>query len=262
MAATSLLAVDIGNSNLKFGLHDGSRWAHYWPVATVRDKMPDEYAVLLRSFLREVDVAPSSIPRVVLSSVVPHLSDGIAEMLHRQTGKPILRVSTDLDLGIEVATERPRDVGTDLLANAVAGFSRFGRACIVVNFGTATTLSEVSDAGRLAGVAIAAGLQVTANALVGGAAQLAHVPLEIPPGALGRTTQHAMQSGLVLGHLAMVEGLIARIVAEHGPHQVVATGGLSRIFANHTQVFDAVDPYLTLEGLRLIADRNAPPAPS
>ena len=256
--AVSLLAVDIGNSNVKFGLHDGSTWLHYWPVATVREKMPDEYAVLLRSFLREVGIEPTSIPRVVLSSVVPHLSDGMAAMLSRQTGRPTLRVSVDLNLGITVATERPNEVGTDLLANAVAGFARTNGACIVVNFGTATTLSAVSAEGRLSGVAIAAGLQVTSNALVGGAAQLAHVPLELPPGPLGRTTQHAMQAGLVLGHLAMVEGLIARINAAHGPHRVVATGGLSGVFADHTSVFDIVDRYLTLEGLRLIADRNHP----
>ena len=256
MAAISLLAVDIGNSNLKFGLHDGSRWLHYWPVATVRDKMPDEYAVMLRSFLREIDVPPNAIPKVVLSSVVPQLTDGISTMLTRQTGKPTLRVSVDLNLGIEVDTERPQDVGTDLLANAVAGYARAGGACIVVNFGTATTLSAVSDAGRLTGVSIAAGLQVTADALVGGAAQLAHVPLEVPPDVLGRNTRHAMQSGLVLGHLLQVEGLIRRIVAHHGPHKVVATGGLSGVFAPHTDAFDAVDPYLTLDGLRLIADRN------
>ncbi len=251
-----LLAVDIGNSNLKFGLHDGSAWTHYWPVATVRDKMPDEYAVLLRSFLGEVGLAPADIDRVVLSSVVPQLTQGMIEMLDRQIGRRTLRVSIDLNLGIEVTTERPRDVGTDLLANAVAGYQRANDACIVVNFGTATTLLGVSSTGQLEGVAIAAGLQVTANALVGGAAQLAHVPLELPPGPLGRDTQGAMQAGLVLGHLVMVEGLIHRIVQARGPHKVVATGGLSGVFAQHTPIFDAVDPYLTLDGLRLIAERN------
>ena len=251
-----LLAVDIGNSNLKFGLHDGSTWAHYWPVATVRDKMPDEYAVLLRSFLGEVGLSPRNIDRVVLSSVVPQLTQGMIDMLDRQIGRRTLRVSIDLDLGIEVTTDRPRDVGTDLLANAVAGYERAAGACIVVNFGTATTLLGVSASGQLEGVAIAAGLQVTANALVGGAAQLAHVPLELPPAPLGRDTQGAMQAGLVLGHLVMVEGLIQRIVQARGPHKVVATGGLSGVFAQHTPTFDAVDPYLTLDGLRLIAERN------
>jgi len=256
MGTAPLLAVDVGNSNVKFGIHDGSAWLRSWPVATVRGKMPDEYAVLLRSFLAEVGVAPAEISRVVLSSVVPQLTEGLLLMLGRQTNTTPLRVSVDLDLGLEVATDDPRAVGTDLLANAVAGFSRFQGACIVVNFGTATTLCAVSEARRLRGAVIAAGLRVTENALVGAAAALAHVALAAPPAVLGRNTTHAMQSGLVLGHLSMVEGLIARIVAEHGPHRVVATGGLVSILAAHSRAFDVVDPELTLEGLRLIAERN------
>ena len=254
--AVSLLAVDVGNSNLKFGLHDGTTWTHHWPVATVRDKMPDEYAVLLRSFLREVGIEPTAIPRVVLSSVVPQLTEGLLVMLQQQTGQAPLRVHAGLNLGVQIVTESPGSVGTDLIANAVAGYARFNSACVVVNFGTATTLCGVSDSGELRGVAIAAGLQVTANALVGQAAQLAHVPLVPPPSALGTTTTHAMQAGLVLGHIALVEGLVSRIRAQHGPHRVVATGGLARTLAVHSDVFDAVDPMLTLEGLRLIADRN------
>lgn len=251
-----LLAVDVGNSNIKFGLHDGAGWAHYWPIATVPDKMPDEYAVLLRSFLREAEVDLRTIPRVVLSSVVPQLTEGLLTMLQQQTGRPPLKVSVGLNLGLTVATSNPRAVGTDLIANAVAGYERAKGACIVVSLGTATTLSAVSDDGRLYGVSIAAGLQVTANALVGGAAQLAHVPLVLPPDVLGHNTRTAMQSGLVLGHLAMIEGLVERIRAAHGPHQVIVTGGLAPRLADHTPIFDVVDLYLTLDGLRLIAERN------
>ncbi len=253
---SALLAVDVGNSNLKFGLHDGTAWTHHWPVATVRDKMPDEYAVLLRSFLQEARLGPQEVGRTVISSVVPQLTRGLVEMLHRQTGRPPLEVSIDLDLPISIDTESPKAVGSDLIANAVAGHVKTPGACVVVAFGTATTLTEVSAAGVLRGVSIAAGLLATANGLVKDAAQLPHVALEPPPSVLGRNTREAMQSGLVLGHLAMVEGLVARILAEHGPHQVIATGGLAETLARHTRVFDRVDPLLTLEGLRTIASLN------
>ena len=254
--AVKLLAVDVGNSNIKFGVHDGSHWVHLWPVATVPDKMPDEYAVLLRSFLDDARIEATSIPRVVMSSVVPQLTDGLATMLERHTSRVPLRLGLHLDLGIRVTTEHPHHVGTDLIANAVAGYDRLRTSCIVVNFGTATTLSGVSADGELRGVSIAAGLAVTANALVSGAARLAHVALEHPASTLGRNTTEAMQSGLVIGHLAMVEGLVARIQSELGPAKVIATGGLATVLADHTDVFDAVDPYLTLEGLRIVADRN------
>ncbi|MEL6186752.1 MAG: type III pantothenate kinase, partial [Myxococcota bacterium] len=244
-------------SNIKFGVHNGKVWTHSWPVQTVRDRMPGEYAVLLRSFFRDAGLELRSVSRVILSSVVPQLTDGLRVMLEHQVGRPPLVVGAHLDLGVRIGTESPHAVGADLLANAVAGYARFRAACVVISLGTATTLSAVSDAGELYGVSIAAGMGTTEKALVGGAAQLAHVPLEPPPDVLGTNTRHAMQSGLVLGHLALIEGLVARIQRSHGPHKVVASGGLVHLLADHTDLFDAVDPRLTLEGLRIIAERNA-----
>jgi type III pantothenate kinase len=252
-----LLAIDIGNSNIKFGIHDGSGWAHFWPVETVRNRMPDEYAIMLRSFFAEAGIIAGDINRAIMSSVVPQLTTGMLDMLERQLGQRPLLLNTRLDTGLEIKTDQPDSVGTDLLANAVAGYERFQGNCIVVNFGTATTLTAVAEPGEFRGVAIAAGLAVTANALVGGAAQLSHVELTAPPSVIGANTRHAMQSGLVLGHVAMIEGLIDRMREILPGARVIATGGLAQILAPFTDHFDAVDPMLTLEGLRLVAERNS-----
>ncbi|CAN5651618.1 type III pantothenate kinase [soil metagenome] len=252
-----LLAIDIGNSNIKMGVHDGEGWAEFWVIETVRDRMPDEYAVLLRSFLAEAGIHRREVHRSIMSSVVPQLTHGMMDMLERQLGQRPVLLRRDLDTGLDIVTDQPDSVGTDLIANAVAGFHRFKSNCIVVNFGTATTLTAVAQPGEFRGVAIAAGLAVTANALVGGAAQLSHVEMEAPPSVIGANTRHAMQSGLVLGHVAMVEGLIDRMREQLPGAKVIATGGLAQILAPHTDHFDAVDPMLTLEGLRIVSERNA-----
>ncbi|HLT19761.1 MAG TPA: type III pantothenate kinase [Thermomicrobiales bacterium] len=255
-----LLAVDIGNSNIKFGVYDGREWVHFWPIETVRTRMPAEYAVLLRSFLADAGIERGQFERAIVSSVVPQLTVGMLEMLERETGCRPLLLRHDLDTGLAIKTDQPEVVGADLIANAVAGFNRFKSNCIVVNFGTATTLSAVargpSGAGEFRGASIAAGLAVTANALVSGAAQLSHVELAAPPSVIGTNTRHAMQSGLVLGHVAMIEGLIARMRAQLDDAKVIATGGLAQILAPLTDSFDAVDQMLTLEGLRIVAERN------
>ena len=152
--------------------------------------------------------------------------------------------------------DHPEQVGSDRIADAVAAYERFNSNCIVVDFGTATAFTVVAEPGEMIGAVIAAGLNTIADALVRRTAQLPQVELVPPPSVIGRNTIHAMQSGLVLGHIAMVEGLVSRIKAELGSAQVIATGGLSTVLAPHTDCFDAVDPWLTLDGLRLIAERN------
>jgi len=251
-----LLAIDIGNTNIVIGVHDGQVWAHHWRVQTVRQRMPDEYAVLFRDFLSEAGLQLSDIRHTALSSVVPQLTSGIAGMIASHTGHPPLLVSAAIDVGIRIATDQPERVGTDLIANAVAGYNRTHGNCIVIDFGTATTLTAVAEPGELRGVAIAAGLTTTADALVGRTAQLPQIELVPPPSVIGRNTIHAMQAGLVVGHIAMVEGLVARMKRELGDARVLATGGLSTVLRPHTDCFDEVDPWLTLDGLRLILERN------
>jgi len=252
-----LLAIDIGNSNIVFGVHDGTRWFRHWRVQTVRERMPDEYAVLFRNFLHEADLEMEALDQTILSSVVPQLTGALAEMVKQRTGYPPLIVSAQIDTGIHINTEQPQRVGSDLIADAVAAYDRFRSNCIVVDFGTATTFNAVRTPGEMVGVAIAAGLHTTADALVGRTAQLPQIELVPPASVLGRNTIQAMQAGLVLGHLAMVEGLVGRMRRELGGEaQVIATGGLAAVLGPHTDCFDAIDPWLTLDGLRLIAARN------
>jgi type III pantothenate kinase len=251
-----LLAIVIGNTNIVFGVHDGQIWAHQWRVQTVRERMPDEYAVQFRQFLQEAGLAMENIDRTILSSVVPQLTQGLVEMVSSRTGRKPLVVNSKLNLGIAIRTDQPERVGTDLIADAVAAYDRFRANCIVVDFGTATTFTAVAEPGELLGVAIGAGLNVTVNALVSRTAQLPHIELAPPPSVIGRNTVHAMQAGLVIGYVCMIEGMLDRIRAALGSAQVIATGGLSKVIAPLTDCFDAVDPWLTLDGLRLIAERN------
>lgn len=251
-----LLAVDVGNTNIVFGVYDGTRWTHTWRVQTVRERMPDEYGVMFRNFLKEADLDMDQIAHVVLSSVVPPLTQGLAAMIAQRTGRRPVIVSADVNLSIRINTDHPARVGSDRIADAVAAYDRFKSNCIVVDFGTATAFTIVAESGEMVGAVIAAGLNTTADSLFQRAAQLPNIELTPPPSMIARNTIHAMQAGLVVGHIAMVEGVIDRIRAELGPAKVIATGGLSTVLANYTDRFDAVDPWLTLDGLRLIAALN------
>lgn len=252
-----LLAIDIGNTNVVFGIHDGATWVAHWRIRTVREKMPDEYAVLFKEFLREQDIRLADIRRVVLSSVVPPLTGVFRELCERYVSRTPLVVGPGVRTGINIRTDNPSEVGADLIANAVAAYDRFGGNCVVVDFGTATTFSAVAEPGEFLGVAIAPGLGVAADALSGRTAQLPPVDLAPPSSAIGKNTVHSMQSGLVFGYAGLVEALVRRLRQELGGEvRVVATGGLARIIAPLTQEIDTVEIWLTLDGLRLIAQRN------
>jgi type III pantothenate kinase len=252
-----LLAIDIGNTNIVFGVHAGAAWQHHWRVQTVRERMPDEYAVLFQSFLQQAGLDFDAFDQAIVSSVVPQLTRGVAEMVADHIGRaPLVLRPPHTFTGLVIDIEQPDKIGADLVANAVAAFALFGTDCIAVDFGTATTFTAVAAPGILRGVAIAAGLNTTADALSSRAAQLPFVDLAAPPSVIGRNTIQAMQAGLVLGYVAMVEGLIDRMRVELPGANVVATGGLSRVIGPLTDRFDAVEPWLTLDGLRLIAARN------
>lgn len=252
-----LLAIDIGNTNIVFGIHDGSGWLHHWRIRTVREKMPDEYGALFRMFLREAGLAMDVFDQVVLSSVVPPLTGRIQQMLADQTGHSPLIVSYKINTGLKFNVGNPAEVGADLIADAVAAYERFHSAAIVVDFGTATTFTAISKDAEFLGVAIAPGINLAASALASGAAQLPHIRLEPPPHAIGTDTIEAIQSGIVLGYVGLVEGMLRRFQAEIGGEvNAIATGGLSRLVAPLTGKFTAVDEWLTLEGIRLIALRN------
>jgi type III pantothenate kinase len=254
-----LLAVDVGNTNIVIGAYDTGRraWHRQWRIQTARDRMADEYLVLLRSLLAEEGLGETEFDGVTMASVVPPLNDVLADAFERMLGLRVLVIGPGIKTGIRIRTDNPAEVGADLVANAVAAYDRLGTNCIVVDLGTATTFTAVAQPGDLLGVAIAPGLGTSAGALSEKAAQLPRIPLHAPPAAIGRNTIHSMQAGLVYGHVGMVRELLSRMKAELGEAQAIATGGLSRTLAPLVGEFVAVDPALTLEGIRLIGERNA-----
>lgn len=252
-----LLAIDIGNTHVTLGIWDGQEWRQHLRLQSSPQRTIDEYGIDLRALLREADLL-SRIDRVVLASVVPPLTRTFQEASRRYLGLTPLLITVDLKLGIGVATENPREVGADRIANAVAAHHFYPGPAIALDMGTATTLDVVSRSGDLLGVVIATGLGLSAETLAGRAAQLSRVALEAPPAVIGRNTIQAMQSGIVYGYAGLVEGLVRRLREEmrEPDARVIGTGGLINIIAPHTTVIDVIDPWLTLNGLRLLAEMN------
>jgi type III pantothenate kinase len=256
-----LLAIDIGNTHIKFGLFTDSRLEHKVRLATDPGRTEDEYGVLLVQALAQRGVGVEGVSASILASVVPALTDGILAMVRRLFGREPLVLGPGLKTGISVLYDSPREVGPDRIADAVAAFERVKGGTIVVDFGTATTFNCVSPKGEYLGGVIVPGVRIGYDALLVAAAKLSRVELAEPPRVLGRNTPHALQSGAIHGSAALVDGLVERLEAELGfPCQVVATGGLASIIAKHSKRIESVDPDLTLHGLRLLHERNSEPA--
>lgn len=253
-----LLALDIGNSNIVIGASKNGEWVHRWRIQTDADKTADEYSVLFQNLFSDSGLGYQQLARVIVCSVVPQLTQTISEVFSRHSHLEVTIVNGTTDTGITVKRINRQSVGADLIAGAAGAYEMFGDDCIVVDFGTATTVMAVQKPGELMGGAICAGLKVTIDALVGKAAQLAQIPMEPPPEVIGTNTRESMQSGLVLGHLCMIEGLIDRMKKQLGSDtvRVIATGGFSERIGGFTDYFDVIDPMLTLDGLRVIADRK------
>lgn len=252
-----LLALDIGNSNIVIGTSSNGEWQYQWRIQTDTDKTADEYIVLFNSLFSEANLTFNKFDQVIISSVVPQLTRAISEVFEKKSHTEALVLNGEIETGLKIKRLNRKSVGADLIADAVGAYALFEDDCIVVDFGTATTVMVVRNPGELIGGSICAGLKVTIDALVGKTAQLSQIPLEPPKQVIGGSTMEAMQSGLVLGHLCMIEGLIDRIKKQlGGSAKVVATGGLSEQVAEHTNYFDVIDPMLTLDGLRLIMERQ------
>ncbi|KPJ88195.1 MAG: type III pantothenate kinase [Spirochaetes bacterium DG_61] len=255
-----LLCIDIGNTNLVLGLWKEGKWLAQWRIRTDREKMPDEYVLLLKALLGDRGYDLRSVTRVVIGSVVPRLKKVFRDLFEEYVRVHPLILGPGVRTGLRILIDNPTELGADLVADAVAAYHRLRTACIIVDFGTATTFSAVSAEGDFLGVAIAPGLEVAVDALSSSTAQLPRISLSAPPKVIGTNTVHSMQSGLIYGYVGLVEGLIKRIRQELGEGaQVIATGGLSRILAPYTREFNLVDPELTLDGLRIIGERNLPP---
>ena len=255
-----LLAFDIGNTNLNLGLYESDQLIHRWRLETVPTRTDDEYGLLLLQLLNGAGLDPANITGVIIASVVPALTATVTSMSRRVFGQSPMIVGPGLKTGVPILYNPPKDVGADRIVNAVAAYHRFRCACIVVDFGTATTFDSITARGEYAGGAIAAGIQISMAALFHNAAKLPKVDIDRPDHVVGKSTVESIQSGLYFGYVALVDGLVARIKAEMkaDPIRVVATGGLAPIIAQDTLAIDDVDETLTLEGLRLVYTLNSP----
>ena len=252
-----LCCIDIGNTNIVIGITKNEEWIAKWRVQTVKEKMPDEYAVLFKTLLGEKGISISDIRKVIISAVVPQLKTTFNEMFIRYSKNKPIFLGPGIKSGIKIRTDNPKEVGADLVADAVAAYNRYHSACIVVDFGTATTFSAISAEAELLGVAIAPGLEVSANALSLKAAQLPMIDFISPERCIGTNTIDSLRAGVIYGYVGLVEGLIERIKREIGDEvSVIATGGFSKIISPLTNCIDDIDMELTLEGLRIIAGKN------
>jgi type III pantothenate kinase len=258
-----LLVVKIGNSNITVGVFQDSTLLATWRAHTETDKTADEYSVLLDDFFTSLGSSPTSNRTgwkgVALVSVVPPLTSTFQELCRRHLGIEPLVVGPRVKTGMPVRYEDPRTLGADRLVAAVAAKDQYGAPVLVIDFGTATTFNVVSRAGDYMGGAIAPGLNLAADALHQSTAQLPRVDLAMPPHVIATNTVHAMQSGILLGYVGMVEGMVARMRDElaEPAMRVIATGGLARMLAPQTRVIHAVEPDLILHGLRMIFEMNS-----
>lgn len=252
-----LLAVDIGNTNVVFGLYDAQELKQTFRASTVITRTADEYGVALRQMLALRGFDAGNISAAIIASVVPPLTDVMSDAIRHAFAREPLVVGPGLKTGIAVLYENPREVGADRICNAVAAYERFHSGVIVVDFGTATTFDCISPKGEYIGGIIVPGIQVSLDGLLGRAAKLARIEIAEPPRIVGRNTTHALQSGVIHGYASLVDGLVQKIEAELGfPCAVIGTGTLSQHILKHTQKVQTVDQFLTLNGLRILHERN------
>lgn len=248
-----ILTVDIGNSDIVFGIWKDEAWKYQWRHPSAGFASAGE---VFTDLCRSNQVDPLSFDRIILSSVVPRATGDVRAALEKITAKPIMVMSPGLYTELEMDIDNPEEIGSDLVANAVAGWDRFGQAAVVVDFGTALTFTTISGKGKILGVAIAPGIHTAMRALFLNTAQLPEIPLELPESAIGKNTTHALQAGILIGYVGLVKEVLDRTRKELGTEvKVVATGGLSSVLTPLRSCFDEIDPYLTLNGLRIISEK-------
>ncbi|GAB6158592.1 type III pantothenate kinase [Desulfotomaculum varum] len=254
-----ILAIDIGNTNIVFGVFQNKNLVAHWRLSTDRNRTADEYGVLMKELCSLSRINMQGVEGVIISSVVPPINSTMELMVKKYYSLQPILVGPGIKTGISVKTENPREVGADRIVNAVAAYSLYGGPLIIVDFGTATTFCCVTARGEYLGGAIAPGIGISTEALFARAAKLPRVELNKPTGVIGKNTVSAMQSGIIFGFAGQVEFMVKKMKQELGGEaKVIATGGLAEVIARETTVIDKINPFLTLTGLRILYDRNQP----
>lgn len=255
---STILAVDVGNTNIVLGAYDNAKLRRTWRLATVHDRTEDELAVAIDGLLAQEDLALADLDALVVGSVVPPLTQAFTRLGERYLEHPPFVIGPGIKTGVRLRVDNPSEVGADRIANTLAAHRRYGGPVVIVDFGTTTNFDVVSAEGDFLGGSFAPGLEVSAESLFGRASRLFRVALTPPAQAIGKNTADCLRSGLMFGYVGLVEGLLARILAELPvTPKVVATGGLAATIAPLAKGIEKVDEDLTLEGLRLLWELNA-----
>lgn len=252
-----LLVIDIGNTNIVFGVYRNDILVNHWRLSSVLNKTADEYAILLNSLLHFEKIRLSDIKSAIISCVVPPLLFPFERICRKHVGIEALVVEPGIKTGMPILYENPQEVGADRIVNAVAGYEKHKKALIIVDFGTATTFDYVTPKGEYVGGAIAPGMMISLEALFERASKLPRVELVKPKEIIGKNTINAMQSGIIFGYVSLVDGIVARMkeAVKTDPH-VIATGGLANLVYAESQTLDEVDEFLTLKGLKILHEKN------